>query len=591
MAACIVENVLSYPYEVVFLEAPKVVSLCIGVDEYENANYRLASCVQEATQFSAAITRSSRSCSSIIENAGSKSELIMFIRESLRCFDQACPEVVMIFLACRCVTIEDETFFAPCKFKFDSKGKGEVDDYALSMNKLFSLLKEFEGRSRFEDKNLIPITTFVVIADTFSHMEIHRSPLQRPGSESVPTSWCLSFSCRKVQLEFRNFNSPFFGSIMDVNEGIFGINKKIRESLMYCAANTSGRDHFVEIINSKQISQDLCLHSSNEPKHHAEIISQAVANVVESMSTSNSSCTSQLHSESMVLLASCSSHQEFNLEEVLKVSKECLIHMLEDSPHEWTMITSFLFGFFWSKDTTCSSVCSKSYYKCFGSTLRQADFENINDDLFSYRIFSPAFDAWLISTNVKIPNDKLCIALIDFTAMNLLRKMDQAKLLQSWKERIMVECYSIGTTLKQALDYIEEFLRELIHSDQGKSILLNGYALKDLSEVNNKSLIILKISEVESYFFALIFMQDSTKTRSDIRLRPWANFRTWVCSSGWMISGERVQEDWRVRNENWASSLRASFERLLEIQMHQDWISFAQAFGSGRNITMQDFQH
>ena len=574
-----IKDVLPYSYEVIFLEAPRVVGLSIGANNYATEDYRLSCCVQEAIEFDRSLSQSSRAHSSIMKDPGSKTDLITFIRESLQCYDQALPELIVVFLAGRSVTHDDEMFFAPCTFKFDSKTKVEFQDYSLSLNTLFSLLKEFEVRNMLDEKEI----TFVVITDTYSQSSCPQILARRPSSGSVPTSWCWCISCGNTYHGCQ-VGSVFFDSIMDYQYGIFGNNRKMRESMVSCVTRTNGGQNAAVILNAHQIPQDLCLITSKESRDQVQNVSKAINDLVESLSIPSSSVSENLLDSTTLLVAHSSDPGVVGVipDEVLKNLCETDTSIYDDDSHSCFFLSSFLICFLWSRDTKSDPEWLLSQYRSKASKLCKSDFEKLNHDLLWYKVVSPTFESWRISNGMKISNEKLCIGILDYTVMTELKRHSLGTL-KIWREQIMPDCYCVNTSLEQALHRMEEFLKTFFHSDEGRSILLDGHALRLEEAFSN--MVILKISELNSAFFGNYLLRSARKHKEGAQAGSHVSqLMTWMSSSGWLISDGDKQEEWTAIKATWVDTLSTSFQRLSEPHLTAEWTRPALLLRSGETF-------
>ncbi|EKX53521.1 hypothetical protein GUITHDRAFT_101222 [Guillardia theta CCMP2712] len=554
---------LSFESDLIFLEHPRVFGLCMGLNEYKGELKPLETAVQDARELHDKLCSLPQSHSVLSLNPRSPSEMRKYLRKNLKQLMPASPELVIFFYA-------GHGFYEPRKKDQmlvpvdveEVKGLSthEINDQMLSIKDLFKIFRDFEN-----DISLFHPMVLVIIDACREKIEGVTEELpQDQEDKKLPQNWSLLLTCGKGKVA--SDNSIFFKALLDPREGMFACNRPLEGVLQSCCRTCKGRQPCIS-MNTYTIPEDFCLVRDGEALRDIKMSIAGLNKAAKEIASSQLSDTDTSETETFVLAYSPEDAKSFR-----DRTKDALKYFLSQSKQRadnprWRICSIVLMYFLQYEDTRFCTRRLLGYFYTYMEDLI-AGPELVNDVLeyiSRNKILSPSFGAWKKSqTNRSISDDKLLIAIIDYTVAKELRRVisDTEELndaLELWKKAID-PCFDSSKSWEDGMDRIERHLQKQAALECGQNLLFYFYVLEKAVAVNSY-VMILKMTRLSSVFLRHCLLEYNNKKEGEgiNKLEGW---RTWVSSTGWIVRRDGYRADWNHCKERWCEDMRKGFQQL-----------------------------
>ena len=573
----------SFEADLVFLEHPRVYGLCMGLNDYKGELKPLARAVEDAKELHDKLCSLPQSHSVLSSNPRNPSDMKKYLRRSLKQLEQACPELLIFFYAGHGLyePVSHDQMLVPTDVE-EVRGLSyrQIHDEMLSLKEVFKVFRDFE-----RDISMFHPRVLVVIDACRDKIEgVKEGVPQDPEVTALPEHSTLLLTCGKGKTA--GDESILFQSLLDPDLGMFACNRPLDYVLLSSTRICEGKQPCV-FMQIQAIPDGFCLVSDGEPWRDIKSSTAGLHQAAKDLASSTPIHIDTSKADTYVLAYSPEDAKSFR-DRTIKALKYFLGEQRADSPR-WRVCSIVLMYFLRYEDTRFST------RRLLGNFLTKVNKNLVGPELVELvleyivrnKISSPSFDAWKANQTARsISDDKLLIAILDYTISKEIRKvitdpdeLDEA--LEIWS-KVVDRCFDSTVSWEDAMDKIEEHLREEIMPGDGQYPSFYFYVLEQAVEVGSY-VMMLKMTKLSSVFlhYCLLEYYHSKQGKHRHELEGW---RTWISSAGWVVRSDGYRADWMECEEHWSKELRDGFRRLEECERPGGFRSFEAFLQEGRGM-------
>ncbi|EKX42516.1 hypothetical protein GUITHDRAFT_111492 [Guillardia theta CCMP2712] len=547
-----------YESEMVFLEHARVFGLCMGLSEYDGEFQPLAAAEKDAMKLHQTLCSFKNCHSALCSNPRTLEDMKGFLRSNLTSLEEACPEQVLFFFAGHAIfepTCKDQLLVPTALEAVRSLSSTQLLESMLSITELFRQFRDFERNVALGTPRVL-----VIVDACREKVECKKENLRAESDfQGMPTFWTLVQTCSNGQVAFDD--SAFFQAFLDPCEGMFACNQSLQRALLQCCSSTNTNNPKCVLTNVQNIPEDFCVISDGKDLRvvmSSVIETQKAARYV----TSNASWRTDASGADTCVLAYSAQDSVLIRQRASQALKHFVSKKEQDIPR-WSFCSMVIMLFLQYDDTRFSSKTMLGHLlaKVKNGNVGPELCEDIQEYLRHGRITSPSFEAWKEQSGLNFQDNKLLIAILDFTVTKEIRKVmpdpqEQRDALLIWEIRV-VKCYKSSTSWEKGMDLIEEHLRHVTVIDDGEDNLFYCQVLEKAADAGSFAMI-LKMTKLSSVFLSCCLLEYNMQHN----VSELDGLSAWVSSTGWIVREDGYNTDWTVSNALWSNELTRTFQTL-----------------------------
>ena len=551
-------SVRGYESEMVFLEHARVFGLFMGLSEYTGEFQPLAGAEKDAIELHQKLCSLQNCHSALCSNPRTLQDMKEFLRSNLTSLEEACPELLFFFFAGHAIfepTCNDQLLVPTALEAVRRLPSNQLLESMLSITELFRQFRDFERNVARGTPRVL-----VIVDACREKVKCTTGHLAESEDEGMPTLWTLVRTCSNGQVAFDD--SVFLQAFLDPCTGMFACNHSLQRALITSCSPVVDKSHPKCVLtNVQHIPEDFCVMSDGKA---LRVVMSSVIETKKAARYMTSSASLRIDASGADTCVLAYSAQDSQL--IRHRASQVLKHFIskkEQDVSRWSFCSMVIMFFLQYDDTKFSSKTMLAYLlsKVKNKKVGPELCEDIQEYLRRGMITSPSFDAWKEQSGLNFEDNKLMIAILDFTVTTEIRKVmpdpqEGRDALLIWKIQVD-KCYKSSTSWEESMDLIEEHLRHVTVIDDGEDKLFYCQVLEQAVDAGSFAMI-LKMTKLSSVFLSCCLLEYNMQHN----VSELQGLSAWVCSTGWIIREDGYKTDWTVSNALWSKELTTTFQTL-----------------------------
>ena len=554
-------------------QPPRIQALCIGAGRYQYID-TLIDAPKDAETMHNKFEDTPLCKSSLNLNPTSKEDMRKQLQNLADYSYGRPPQVTFTFYAGHgCQLTSGPLAMLPCNFKA-AEEETKMEEGTFTLDELLDIL--YESHSTL---NEIPV---VFVMDACRDSIQGRSLALEAAEPRRPARTSIFCSCSRGQLA--SDESSFFQDLLDPEHGIFAINQRLIDGLMFALEQSRAvSGQLARSFSLEDVPKKFCIKEDKTAKSDVDQIESAGRRGIET--------SQQQTSPDAAIVAAYSPRAREEIEHL----QSSLLQVIKGALNSFAAGTSpgkamfmFLALFLHYKETEFSEAWLIS---CLHALLLQGEkgvSMMINDNLMNHRITSSSLKQWIAECCPRIDQNKLVFAALDFSVRTELQRClnsnpDMARReREEWVANVANVCYTNDFSVQAAMDMANEYLSSRLAGREGEGLraLLSIQVFERIVETGSY-VVFMRMSPLASACLSQ-FLAEQVRKRLHGNEGADQVFRTWISSSGWLSSISEHRELRQYLDEDEEKRL---IEILCSVGQLQHFVDLTTLEGQGEKLT------